>query len=195
MCVKNLYQSILDNINFVRNNKLLNDEKLENYAKHNVHSILQYCLMRNTSGLITIPEFKVKLKKPIDKFAVDPRFGKKKERYRKHIKVDVGHLENAEIVGFGEVFTPDEIHGVLDSKDLEKEWITPRHKIEHLIMHNRHKFFVVINLMNKIPPWKGAKKRSRDGWKRLWKDFIEKICKGQGGGSAHNYERRNERGH
>jgi hypothetical protein len=52
---------VLRNINFVAGKNLLDDDKLRNYDKTNVHSILQYCLLKvDELGLLGIPEFKIR---------------------------------------------------------------------------------------------------------------------------------------
>jgi len=193
MYVEELRKEIQDNINFAIEHKLLSEDGLKDYANNNVHSVLQYCLMKIENDLFPIPEYKVKLKKPIDKFEIDDKFrnayNKKKARYQRTIKVDVAYLKDSEIVGFGEVFSPDEIHGVLELKELSrpqvitpeyKPWVTPKHKIEHLIVNTKPKFFIVVNVMNKRPPWKDAKSRPLDEWEKLWIEFVKKVHEQQG---------------
>jgi hypothetical protein len=188
MYVEALYKDIQNNINFAIEHKLLSEDGLEDYANYNVHSVLQYCLVKIENDLFPIPAYKIKLKKPIDKFEIDDKFrntrNKKKARYQRTIKVDVAYLKDSEIVGFGEVFSPDEIHGVLELKELSrpqvvtpeyKPWITPKHKIEHLIVNTKPKFFIVVNVMNKLPPWGDAKNRRLEEWEKLWIEFGKKV--------------------
>ena len=50
---------------------MLDEDKLRKYDKTNVYSILQYCLLKvDELGLLGIPEFKIRLDKPIDKHAI-----------------------------------------------------------------------------------------------------------------------------
>jgi len=50
------------------------------------------------------------------------------------------------------VITPDEIHGVPQPDVLGPQWITPGHKIEHLVRDRRPEFLIVLNITNKYPP-------------------------------------------
>jgi hypothetical protein len=49
------------------------------------------------------------------------------------------------------VITPDEIHGVQELEVPGPSWITPGHKIEHLVRDRRPKFLIVLNVMNRLP--------------------------------------------
>jgi len=177
--IEAFHEALKHNIKFVVERKLLSNDWLKDYANYSVHSVLQYCLMKTEVDLCPIPEYKIKLKKPMDKFEVDGRFKEKKARYQKFIKVDIAYLKDLEIVGFGEVFTPDEIHGVLESKELSEPWLTPRHKIKHLIVNNKPKFFIVVNIMSKLPSWKNAKLHTLEQWEKIWIEFIKKVCEQQ----------------
>jgi hypothetical protein len=181
MYVEVLCKNIQRNIDHIIDKGLLSNDGLRKYFDYNVHSILQYCLIRVDVDLYPIPEYKVKLKVPIDRFKIDERFKqKKKKRYQKFIKVDVAYLKNSNILGVGEVFTPDEIHGVLKSEELPGgPWITPRHKIEHLITHNKPRFLIVVNVISTYPPWRDVKQRPLDEWEEAWIRFIEDVCKQQ----------------
>jgi len=175
MYVEVLHRDIQRNIEFVINQGLLSDEGLMKYEDYNVHSILQYCLIRINTDLCPIPEYKVKLKVPIDKLKIDDGFKERKTRYQRFIKVDVAYLKNSQIIGFGEIFTPDEIHGVLSSRDLISPWITPRHKIEHLVKYDKPKFIIIVNVMSRLPPYKDAKRYTLDKWEEYWIEFIKNI--------------------
>jgi hypothetical protein len=174
--VEVLKEIIQNNVNFVIKQGLLDDDKLAKYDKSNVHSILQYCLLRVEGlGLLALPEFKIKLRKPIDKHEVlgEPRG---RARYQWTVRVDVEYLKGLEVVGIGEVITPDEIHGVPSPKMPRPTWITPSHKIEHLVRDRRPEFLIVLNVTNKYPPWKNVKTCTLEEWEELWKDFIRSVC-------------------
>jgi len=118
MYIDALREIVLRNINFVAEKNLLDDDKLRKYDKTNVHSILQYCLLKvDELGLLGIPEFKIRVNTPIDKKALIENY-KRKTRYQRVIRVDVAYLKDSKVVGFGEVVTPDEIHGVPTPKSL-----------------------------------------------------------------------------
>jgi hypothetical protein len=71
-----LKKPIQNNIDFVIKQELLDDDKLAKYDKSNVHSVLQYCLLRVEGlGLLALPEFKIRLRKPIDKHEILGRPG------------------------------------------------------------------------------------------------------------------------
>jgi hypothetical protein len=59
VCVEVLKEIIQRNVDFVIKQGLLDDDKLAKYDKSNVHSTLQYCLLRVEGlGLLALPEFK-----------------------------------------------------------------------------------------------------------------------------------------
>ena len=176
MYVEVLKEIIQKNVDFVIKQGLLDDDKLAKYDKSNVHSILQYCLLRVEGlGLLALPEFKIKLEKPIDRHEVfgEPRG---RARYQWTVRVDVAYLKGLEVVGIGEVITPDEIHGVPQSEVPGPPWITPGHKIEHLVRDRRLEFLIVLNITNKYPPWRNVKTRTLEQWEELWKNFIRSVC-------------------
>ena len=146
-----LKEIIQRNVDFVIRQGLLDDGKLARYDKSNVHSILQYCLLRVEGlGLLALSEFKIKLGKPIDKHEILGEF-EGKARYQWTVRVDVAYLKGLEVVGIGEVITPDEIHGVPESEVPGPPWITPGHKIEHLVRDRRLEFLIVLNVINRYP--------------------------------------------
>jgi hypothetical protein len=149
--VEVLKEIIQRNVDFVIERGLLDNDKLAKYDKSNVHSILQYCLLRVEGlGLLALPEFKIKLRKPIDRHEILGRPGGR-ARYQWTVRVDVAYLKGLEVVGIGEVITPDEIHGVPGSEVSGSPWITPGHKIEHLVRDRRPEFLIVLNVTNKYP--------------------------------------------
>jgi len=84
-------------------------------------------------------------------------------------------LRELDVTGFGEIYTPDEIHGVLETRVLQGSWITPRHKIEHLVEYTRPEFLIVVNVMSTLPPWRDAKRYKLKEWEKLWIEFIKNI--------------------
>jgi len=93
----------------------------------------------------------------IDKYEVlgEPRG---RARYQWTVRVDVAYLKGLEVVGIGEVIAPDQIHGVPGSEVSGPPWITPGHKIEHLVRDRRLEFLIVLNVMNRYPPVGSCKK-------------------------------------
>ncbi len=176
MYVEVLKEIIQRNVDFVIERGLLDNDKLAKYDKFNVHSILQYCLLRVEGlGLLALPEFKIKLRKPIDRHEILGKPGGR-ARYQWTVRVDVAYLKGLEVVGIGEVITPDQIHGVPGSEVSGPPWITPGHKIKHLVRDRRPEFLIILNVMNRYPPWEAARKRTLEEWEELWKDFIRGVC-------------------
>jgi hypothetical protein len=85
-------------------------------------------------------------------------------------------LKGLEVVGIGEVITPDQIHGVPQPDVPGPPWITPGHKIKHLVRDRRPEFLIVLNITNKYPPWRNVKTRTLEQWEELWKNFIRDVC-------------------
>jgi hypothetical protein len=176
MYIDALREIVLRNINFVAEKNLLDDDKLRKYDKTNVHSILQYCLLKvDELGLLGIPEFKIRLDKPIDKHAILEDY-KGKTRNQWTIRVDVAYLKDSKVVGFGEVVTPDEIHGVPTPKKPKLPWIAPSHKIEHLAREIKPEFITLLQVTIKHPSWEDAKLYTLDEWEEHWKNFMRKTC-------------------
>ncbi len=73
----------------------MSKESLEKYSGYNIHSYLQYYLIKATRNthLIGIPEYKIKLSEPIDKKNIDPRLKVGKIRYIRTIRADVGFIK------------------------------------------------------------------------------------------------------
>jgi len=177
MYVEILRDVIRRNIEFVVSKGLLDDEKLWNYDKSDVHSILLYCLIRiEDLDIVPLPEYKIRFRVPIDKVNIDKRFEGRKGRRVWFTRVDVAYLKNSSVIGIGEVFTPDEIHGILPSTELSGPWISPRHRIEHLVEHLRISFIIIVNIVNRLPPWEDARRHSVEVWESKWKDFVKDIC-------------------
>jgi hypothetical protein len=88
MHIEALSDTIQRNIEFVISHNLLSDNMLKRYERNNVHSTLQYCLMKiNGIDLIALPEYKVELRKPIDKLEIDKRFEGKRVKHQTFVKV------------------------------------------------------------------------------------------------------------
>ena len=176
MYIDILREIVLRNIYSVAGKNLLDDDKLRKYDKTNVHSILQYCLLKvDELGLLGIPEFKIKPGKPIDKHAIIEDY-KGKNRYQRTIRVDVAYLKDSKVVGFGEVVTPDEIHGVPTPKKPKLQWIAPSHKIDHLAKEIKPEFIILLQVTIKHPSWEEAKLYTLDEWEEHWINFMRKTC-------------------
>jgi len=177
MYINVLYDIVWRNIELVISKGFLDDAKLWDYEKNNVHSILQYCLLRIEGlDLIPLPEYKIRFRVPIDKLQIDERFEKRKGKKVWFTRVDVAYLKDLDVIGVGEVFTPDEIHGVLESRRLSAPWITPRHRIEYLAKYQGLDFLIVINVVNRLPSWGDARQHTTEEWAKLWTDFIKEVC-------------------
>jgi hypothetical protein len=48
------------------------------------------------------------------------------------------------MIGFEEVITPDEIHGIPTPKKSRLTWIAPSYKIEHPAKYNSREFIVLL---------------------------------------------------
>lgn len=183
--LETLYNNFISEFNNLKNLNLINEEALTKYHEYNVHSILQYCLIKASlsANFIPIPEYKIKLSQPLDKYEIDERFKdrakdrEKSIRYQHKITVDVALIKDSRVKGFCEIYTPDEIHGVLPSRELSGPWITPRHKLQYLVRYMNFDFCIVVNLFTALPSWPDAKKYSLDEWRKLWKEFVIELSK------------------
>lgn len=163
--------------------KLIDEKDVENYAsasRKNLHSILQYNLIHAgiNCGYIAIPEYKVHFKEPLDK----NKLGITSKRLMHQIRVDVAFIREQEFQGIGEVYTLDEIHGCIPSKELEEPWLTPYDKLHYAIEQSEKeiKFLVLVNVcpenLNKEQlPWKDQRKRSIKDWKNLWEKLAKEL--------------------
>jgi len=176
--VKNIVMGFLKCLDELKNENLLSDNSLRKYPDYSVHSYFQYCLIISAhhGGLRGIPEYKLRLSKPIDKYLIDSRLKNRKIKYMRSIKVDVGFLKEGKLVGIGEIYTPDEIHGCLPSKELEKPWITPYDKLVHIAKYEDNvKFIVLVVGLWTLPLWRDAKKKTLQEWYECWKRLVELI--------------------
>jgi len=177
--VKSIVRSFVKTFDDLKDKGLITSETLDRYWDFNIHSILQYSLIlaARESNIIALPEYRLRLSKPIDKQTIDSRL-KAKQRYMRTLRVDVGFLISSKLVGVGEVYTPDEIHGCLPSSELEEPWITPYHKLIHIVEYERNlKFLIIVVGLWKISSWKDAKKRSLNDWSTCWQGLINRLAK------------------
>lgn len=152
-------------------------------SKHSFHSILQYVLIK--AGIeceyVSIPECKARLSKPIDKLLVDSRFVQRRSRYQRSIKVDVAFFEDQVLAGVGEIYTLDEIHGCLSSRELSGPWITPYHRLHSLLENLKLRFLVVVNVSPqhtpKLPYWRDVRTRTYTEWRERWRTMINDLKK------------------
>ncbi|GEM_PF-1885407 len=179
--LENFCQKFISEFNNLKNLNIINERTLTKYSEFNIHSILQYCIIKagTSLGFISIPEYKINLIKSIDKYEIDERFKGKKIRYQHKIAVDVAFIDHGKVIGFCEIFTPDEIHGISLSKELSVAWITPRHKLEHLVRYSKPSlvFGVIVNLFNTLPSWQDARRHTLNSWRKLWVEFVENLSK------------------
>ena len=68
----------------------------------------------------------------------------KKGRYQQIIRVDIAYLRDSKMIGFEEVITPDEIHGIPTPKKSRLTQIAPSYKIEHPAKYNSREFIVLL---------------------------------------------------
>ena len=187
--LNNMVDCFLECLDDLKNRGILSKESLEKYSDYNIHSYLQYCLIKATRNthLIGVPEYKIRLSEPIDKKNIDPRLKVGKIRYVRTIRADVGFIKEGKLVGIGEVYTPDEIHGCLPSIKLIGPWITPYNKLIHMAMHennkqrhmakykNNIKFMVLVIGLWILPQWEDAKRRKLSRWDECWKCLARRL--------------------
>lgn len=193
-------ESLLDSIvnRFVkvvedfRNKNIIKDEDLKYHTKSNLHSWLQYALIKSgeEEGLFAIPEVKLKFTEPID----PQQYGLYNKRKRHFSRVDVAFYDNNKnLLGVSEIFTMDEAHGCLPTKKLVRAdhyWLTPRDSLMHMIQYAlpKPKFIILVTiLLKKSPyiPWKTKikeidlkltkHKNYYKVFKPCWREFKEKL--------------------
>ncbi len=198
----NIVSEFIKIVKNFRKNNIISKNDLENYRDSNLHSWLQYALIKSGEkhGLLSIPEVKIIFKKPIDPAKYNLK-GKRRKRY--FSKVDVAFYDNKKnLVGISEVFTLDSAHGCLPTKKLaenEHYWLTPRDSLLHLFQHAKEKpkfIILVVTLLKRYPhspPWRTKieeidtkLKRQKDNYgycnyyevfKPYWMKFKEKISR------------------
>jgi hypothetical protein len=179
-CIVNQIKSIFDRS---LKGKLIDEKDVENYAsasRKSLHSMLQYALIHAgiNCGCIAIPEYKVHFKEPLDKKSL----GIISKRLMHQMSADVAFIREQEFQGIGEVYTLDEIHGCIPSKELEEPWLTPYEKLHWAIGHSEKeiKFLILVNvcpenLKKERLPWKDQRKRSIKEWKNLWEKLAKEL--------------------
>jgi hypothetical protein len=166
------------------NEKVIRPEYLLDYGKAckvSLHSRLQYALIRAgiECGFHSIPEYKVLLNEAIDKTSVVGRFEKaenRKSRKQWQVKADVAFIKGSEMKGLGEVYTLDEIHGCLSASELNDPWVSPYHKLHHLIhATDKPHFLVLVNVFPKKNTkklrWKDSRRNSIGEWEKNGKNL------------------------
>lgn len=179
LILENFYSTLL----VLAKNRIIIKKDIISYsstAKHNLHSLLQYCLVigAHRSGLMGIPEFKVRLSKPLSPCDCDGRF--KKGRLKHQFRVDVAFFKQSKYIGFGEVYTLDELHGCLRSIELKHAWVSPYHKLLHLAEHSNSNFCpkiaILVNVIPKeLKPYWHEAKDSRIDYLNRWKKLATKL--------------------
>ncbi|RLF43391.1 MAG: hypothetical protein DRN18_00150 [Thermoplasmata archaeon] len=192
-----LVDRFIGTVNFLMNEKVISTKDLEEYTESNLHSWLQYALIKagEKEGLFAVPEVKLRFSKPLD-----PNwYGLNRKRKRHLSRVDVGfyrfHDESKrrELVGIAEIFTLDEAHGCLPSKKLIENghyWLTPRDSLSHAVQYamDQPKFIILVTVLLKMSPhipWKtkieeidSELMRHRNYYKVFkpcWKKFKESL--------------------
>jgi len=178
MVIKNMVNGFLKCFDELKSEGLISHRSLKKYWIYNVHSYLQYCLVMSghREGFRGVPEYKLRLAKPIDRYLIDSRLRNRRIRYMKTIRVDIGFLKGGKLVGVGEVYTPDEIHGCLPTRELDEAWITPYHKLMHIAEHEEdiELIILVVGLWT-LPSWRDARRKTPQEWRRDWEKLINRL--------------------
>ncbi len=179
-------------VNDFRSKGIIKNEDLQNYTESNLHSWLQYALIKSgvEEGLFAIPEVKLRFSVPIDPL----QYGLHNKKRKRHFsKVDVAFYDNNKnLVGISEIFTMDEAHGCLPSKKLAEVghyWLTPRDSLLHLVEYaiQKPKFIILVTILLKkstrLIPWKtkikeiDSKLIEHKNYYEVFKPFWEEITK------------------
>ena len=195
----NILDKFVKNVEDFKTNAIIGNEDLKRHSESNIHSWLQYLMIRSgeQSGSLAIPEIKLRLTKPI--YPTDYGLKQEKRRGRHFNKVDIAFFDYRKtLLGLSEIFTMDEAHGALPSRELAKVghyWLTPRDSLLHLTQHSLLKlnFIILVVILVKRAPyiaWKTGIKEidselesSRNYYqifKPYWKQFKDKIKIGNG---------------
>ncbi|MFB0563288.1 MAG: hypothetical protein ACETWM_18965 [Candidatus Lokiarchaeia archaeon] len=191
--INNIVDEFIKKIEDFKNRGIIGDGDLRKHTESNIHSWLQYLMIRSgeQSGLLAIPEIKLKFTKPIN--PID--YGLKNRRKRRHFsRVDIAFYDSGKsLLGCAEIFTMDGAHGSLPSARLAEVghyWLTPRDSLLHMIQHGllRPKFIILVVILMKRSPYKiwrtGIKeidseierdKNYYQVYKPYWKEFKNKI--------------------
>jgi len=169
---KGIVEKFIKVVENFRNSQIITNEDLKNHVRSNLHSWLQYALIQAGSevGLLAVPEIKVRFSEPIDQ----KNYGLVNKKRKRHFsRVDVAFFDkNKNLTGISEVFTIDEAHGALTTKELAKVnhyWLTPRDSLIHLIQHSAVKpqFVILVTTL--------LRKASKIAWKIGIKEIDEKL--------------------
>jgi hypothetical protein len=161
-----------------RKENRITDDDLKNHDKSNIHSWLQYLMIKSgeKNGLLTPPEIKLRFDEP---------FNPNGERNRNFRKVDVAFYDSKSLVGVAEIITMDGAHEILG----RPFWSTPDillHTIEHVKPKLEFIILVVI-LMKKTSRiyWRTNRleidskleenKNYYCAFKNYWQEFKKKI--------------------
>jgi len=150
---------------------LILDEMLQCYGFANdisLHSRLQTALLLAgwDCGFASFPEVRLRLNKPIDRWALEGR--RRKTRYQRTVRVDVGYYKEG-LCGVGEVVTLDGAHEANPSIPR----ITTYQKLRHIAQNYDVFFLILIALPQQVkepPPWKEWRE-----WKGADEDKRQKI--------------------
>jgi len=161
---------------------LITPEMLTNYSLANdasLHSRIQTALLLAgiDTGLWAFPEVKVRLKEPLDKWAIGVQYRGKSFRYQHTLTVDVAFFNGTDMVGFGEVYTLDMIHGAIPANR-----VNPYHKLKHLVREFDGFVIIVTTLPSaadpgtvRLPSHKEIRQYSLDEWERRWCALIDEL--------------------
>ncbi len=162
---------------------LVTERMLQRYSEANdesLHSRLQGLLILAgwDAGLVAFPEWRLRLREPIDKHALGNY--KARQRYQGTVKIDVGFFKQSNLVGIGEVVTLDMAH---TSAPKLPSGIT-YYKLRHIARDMKHKVFfvIVVVLPRRIlqapswtewKEWHSADKEGKQAFvESLWKNWV-----------------------
>jgi len=159
----------------LRSKKTIKKEDLKNHSESNLHSWLQYALIKSgeLEGLFSIPECKLRFSKPLDPSTHGVT---NKKRKRNFSRVDIAFFdESKKLVGVSEIFTMDEAHGALPSRKL-RTWLSPRDSLIHLIKYASPKpeFIIIVTILlrNSLCVFWKTKIREIDSQLEKTKDYY-----------------------
>jgi len=155
-------------------------------GKYEPHDLLLHLLVKTgfELGIITLPEFKIPLEKPIDRCELGLTCNKDR-RLIKSVKADVVFHITSQDLGIGEVVSGMLHHGY-SSKELHEHLkktrkkvdgeVTTRDKLLHLAKHNSEaKFFVLVIYIGNEERFHLRIRRRK--WIDIWKKTIDELSK------------------
>ena len=191
--LNNVVNGFIKIVEELKNEKVIEDKDLKDYTKSNLHSWLQYALIKSAEQkeLFAIPEIKLRFTEPID----HRKYGVKTRTRKRHFsKVDIAFYDNSkDLLGVSEIFTMDQAHASLPSRKLAgvgHYWLTPRDSLIHMVQYAtpKPKFIILVTILLKKSSyisWKTRIKRIDSElekcknyykvFKPYWKEFKEKI--------------------